>query len=60
MAGCRKWNRAGKSKLWSVVGIICLGAHLGLGMGLVGVWSWGCGKQRDWGLLETVECDRTG
>lgn len=55
MAGCRKWNSAGEAKLWSVVGIVCLGAHLGLGIGQVGVRSRGCGKQRDWGLLETVD-----
>lgn len=42
MAECRRWNMAGSRKLWSVVGIIYLEAHLGLGMGLVRVWIWGC------------------
>lgn len=32
MAGCRGWNMAGQRKLWSVVGMIYLETHLGLGM----------------------------
>lgn len=51
MAGCRRWNTAGSRKLWSVVGIIYLEAHLDLG--LVRVWSWGCVKV--WDLLETSD-----
>lgn len=53
MAGCRRWNTAGWRKLRSVVGIIYLETHLGLGKGLVRVWSWGCDNH--WDLLETSD-----
>lgn len=50
---CRSWNVAGKTKLWSAVGIIYLQELLGLGVGLVRVRSWGCDNH--WDLLETFD-----
>ena len=49
MAGCRSWNMADQRKLWSVVGVIYLETHLGLGMVQVRFWSWGCENRGPFG-----------